>query len=48
MPERKNIQNKKFVLEQFFTAPHICKEIADRIDFTNAIIVDLLLGQVIF
>lgn len=45
MLERKNIQNKKFVLGQFFTAPYICKEIVDRIDFSGALIVEPSFGS---
>lgn len=45
MLEYKNVQNKKFVLGQFFTPLPICKEIVSRIDFKDALIVEPSFGS---
>lgn len=45
MLEYKNVQNKKFVLGQFFTPLPICKEIVSRIDFKDALIIEPSFGS---
>ena len=45
MIENKNIQDKKYILGQFFTPQDICKNIVDRIDFSGALIVEPSFGS---
>lgn len=45
MIENKNIQDKKYILGQFFTPADICKNIVSRIDFGDSIIVEPSFGS---
>ena len=45
MIENKNIQDKKYILGQFFTPADICKNIVSRIDFTDSLIIEPSFGS---
>ena len=45
MIENKNIQDKKYILGQFFTPADICKNIVSRIDFSDSIIIEPSFGS---
>jgi len=45
MIELKNVQDKKFVLGQYFTRPDICDSIVRRIDFRDALVVEPSFGS---
>ena len=45
MVEEKNIQEKRFVLGQYFTRPDICRDIVGRIDFTDAVAIEPSFGS---
>ena len=45
MVEEKNIQDKRFVLGQYFTRPDICKDIVDRIDFSDSVAIEPSFGS---
>ena len=44
MLERKNTQDKRYILGQFFTPPHICSRLVSDIDFTDALIIEPSFG----
>ncbi len=44
MLERKNIQDKKYILGQFFTPQNICNQFISSIDFSNALIIEPSFG----
>src|SRR3989338_10913475 len=44
MLERKNTQDKRYILGQFFTPPHICSRLVAYIDFTDALIIEPSFG----
>lgn len=44
MLERKNIQNKKYTLGQFFTPQRICDQLISDIDFSDALIIEPSFG----
>ncbi len=44
MLERKNIQDKKYILGQFFTPRHICDRLVSEIDFTDSLIIEPSFG----
>lgn len=45
MVEEKNIQDKRFVLGQYFTRPDICTAIVNRIDFSDAVAIEPSFGE---
>lgn len=45
MVEEKNIQNRRFILGQYFTRPEICEHIVSRIDFADAIAIEPSFGS---
>lgn len=45
MIELKNIQNKRFVLGQYFTPPSICEKIISKIKFKDAVVVEPSFGS---
>lgn len=44
MVEEKNIQEKRFILGQYFTRPEICERIVQGIDFRDAIVIEPSFG----
>ncbi len=44
MVERKNIQDKKYILGQFFTPLHICDRLISEVDFGGALVIEPSFG----
>ena len=45
MIELKNVQDKRFVLGQYFTHPKICEKIVSRVNFDDAVVVEPSFGS---
>ena len=44
MVEEKNVQEKRFILGQYFTRPEICDRIVRKIDFGDSIVIEPSFG----